>query len=115
MALRDVLDADSTAGRCIQDERVADDTFRKSVFSEAVDLLIEPFAEVARDASRLEAIHQAVLVLLQRSVLAPGGHVATQAIGLSAAVTRADDRDLHDLLLEERDTEGAFEDRREDG
>ena len=45
----------------------------------------------------------------------PGGHVAPKLVGLAAGVARADDGDLHHLLLEERDAERALEDRGQEG
>ena len=48
------------------------------------------------------------------SLALPRGHVAPKLIGLTARVTGARDGDLHDLLLEERDAEGAVQDARED-
>ncbi len=87
---------------------------RKAVLTEALDLLVELLAERLRDAALLEADEKPLPVLLERAGLPPRGHVAPQAIGLAAGVARADDRDLHHLLLEERDAERALEDRRED-
>src|SRR5262245_43335720 len=88
--------------------------FGEAVLGEPVDLLIEALAELLRDAAFAEALEQPPAMLLERTRLAPRGHVAPEAIGLAARVTGADDRDLHHLLLEEWDPERALEDRPEE-
>ncbi len=88
--------------------------FGEAIFGEAVDLLIEALAELLGDAARTKAFEQALTMTLERSCPSPRGHVATQAIRLSAGVTCTYDGDLHDLLLEERYAERTIEDGREE-
>jgi hypothetical protein len=54
-------------------------------------------------------------VALEAAVAAPGGHVAAELVGLPCGVVGADHGNLHDLLLEEGDSEGPVQDGGEAG
>src|SRR5262245_15820379 len=55
-SLRDVFDLVTLTGGRIDDERLADNALRKSVFGEAMDLLVQALAEVFGDASLAETV-----------------------------------------------------------
>src|SRR6187399_1538423 len=86
---------------------------RKAVVAEAFDLLEQRFAETPIDPLFRESVEQPLAMAQEPSRFFPGRHVAAQLIGLAAAVPRADDRDLHHLLLEQRYPERPFENRLE--
>ena len=60
-----------------------------------------------------EAGEQLLAVPRELAVAPPRRHVAPELVGLAARVARADDRDLHHLLLEERHAQRPLEDGRE--
>ena len=88
---------------------------REPILAEALDLLEELLAELLFDAALAKTGEQPLVMFLERAGLAPRSHVTTEAVRLAAAVARADDRDLHHLLLEERNAQRALEDRLQNG
>jgi hypothetical protein len=83
--------------------------FGKAVFAEALDLLEDAF-EIRFVVAAFE--HAAADVVAERFEIAttpPGGHRTTQLVGTSCAETCDDLDQLHDLFLEDRHAERAFE------
>ncbi|KOT25677.1 hypothetical protein DM52_4833 [Burkholderia mallei] len=83
--------------------------FRKAILAEALDLLEDLLGEFAGIAA-LEHPRDDPLVILAEIALAfPRRHRPAQRIGLAGREARRDDRDLHHLLLENRNPERALE------
>ena len=55
------------------------------------------------------AADQALLERAEPALALPGGHRAPQLVGLARREARGDDRELHDLLLEDGHAERAFQ------
>ena len=87
----------------------------KAVLTEAFDLLEERFAEFAPDALFRKTVEQPIAMAKELAAAFPRRHVAPELIGFAPRVPRPDDRDLHHLLLKQRDAESPFEDRPEFG
>src|SRR5207248_4954010 len=81
----------------------------KPVFAEAQDLLVDLPRERFRKSACAHAVDQPLLELLESALPPPCGHRAAQLIGFSRRKSRGDDRELHNLLLEDRHAERAFE------
>src|SRR5690606_19874976 len=85
----------------------------EAVIAEALDLLEQRFAELARNPFPRESLEQPLAVARELAVAPPSRHVAPELIGFAAGVSSARDRDLHHLLLKERHAQRPLEDRRE--
>ena len=83
--------------------------FRKAVFAEAQDLLVDLPREALGVAARRHAVDQALLEVLEAALAPPRRHRAAQVIGLARREAGGDDRELHHLLLEDRHAERALE------
>ena len=83
----------------------------EAVLAEALDLLEAAIGELTRVAVGEHAVDELLAEAEDRVALAlPGGHGAAELVGLVGGESGGDDRELHGLLLEERDAEGAAED-----
>jgi hypothetical protein len=83
--------------------------FRKAVFAEAQDLLVDLPRERFGVAARRHSVDQPLLELLEAALAPPRRHRAAQRIGLARREPGRDDRELHHLLLENRNAERALE------
>src|SRR5690606_9801567 len=83
--------------------------FREAVLAEALDLLEQPLRELGRVAALEHAVDQPLLEVLEAAATPPCRHRSAQLIRLSGREARGDDRDLHDLLLEDQYAERALE------
>src|SRR6185295_8663004 len=83
---------------------------REAVFAETEDLLVERRSELRRIAALAHAVLEALLEVLEAALAFPRGHRAAQRIGFARSEARGDDRELHDLLLEDRHAERSLED-----
>ena len=87
----------------------------ESVVRERIDLVVDPERDVGRDAIRLHPAEHP-LADVGHPLAAPlVPHRLAQEVRLAGRESRCGDRHLHSLLLEERHTERAFEDRLERG
>jgi hypothetical protein len=78
---------------------------RKAVFGKAANLFKDGFGEAAVIAALAHAGADLVVEFFQSSLPLPRGHCATQAVSLAGGKAGGHHRDLHYLLLEDRDTE----------
>src|SRR3954462_5302347 len=83
--------------------------FRKTVFAESEDLLIDLPRERFRVTAFRHAVDQPLLELFEPTLAAPRGHRGAQAIRFAGREARSDDRKLHHLLLKNRHAERALE------
>src|SRR5690349_25114535 len=83
--------------------------FGKAVFAEAQNLLVDLARERLRVTARAHAIDEALLEYLQAALAPPRSHRAAQPIGFARREARSDDRELHHLLLEDRQAKRALE------
>ena len=83
---------------------------REAVFAEAQDLPEDRLRERRLVAARDHAVDDRTRVLLDAALATPRRHRAPQPVGLARREAGRDHRDLHHLLLEDRDAERAFED-----
>ena len=81
--------------------------FGKTVFAEALDLLEDGFGERPVVAVVDHAVDQLVLKLFHVPGVLPRGHGAAQTIGFVGGEPGRDHRDLHHLLLEDRNAQRA--------
>src|SRR3984893_11140485 len=84
---------------------------RKSVFSKPQYLIEYLLRETLRIAAFQHAVDQLLLKRLQAALAFPGRHRAPQTISLARRKAGRHDGELHDLFLENRHTQGAFENR----
>src|SRR5690606_6795730 len=75
---------------------------RETVFAEASDLLEDLLRELGRIAALEHAVDQTLLEAAEIAAPPPRGHRAAQLVGLARRESGRDDRELHDLLLEDR-------------
>ena len=83
--------------------------FGKAVFAEAEDLLEDPARELLGVAALAHAADQPLLEGAEPALALPRRHRPPQLVGLARREARGDDRELHDLLLEDRHAERALE------
>ncbi len=79
--------------------------FRKTVFAESLDLVEAVFREHPVVAALNHAADHLLLEGVNRSGAPEGRHGAAQFIGLAGLETAGHDRDLHRLLLKERNAQ----------
>ena len=84
--------------------------FRKPVFAETENLLIDLAREFLRVSTRRHSIDQSLLEFFETALAPPCGHRATQAVGFARCKSSGNDRELHHLFLENRHAERALED-----
>ncbi|SAL07506.1 hypothetical protein AWB81_08130 [Caballeronia arationis] len=82
---------------------------RKAVLTEALDLFKDGFRKILLIPALAHAIDDTVVVLLQATLALPRSHRAPELIRFTRRETRREDRDLHHLLLENRDAQRATE------
>src|SRR3546814_11372988 len=85
--------------------------FRKAVAPEALDLLEGPLGKILRIAALDHSADELVVEMADTARELEGRHCAAELVGLGGRKSRADDRDLHRLLLEERHAERLLEHR----
>ena len=85
--------------------------FRKAVFAEPQYLIEYLMRETLGIAPLAHAVDQLALERLQAALALPGRHRAAQPIRLARRKAGCDDRQLHDLLLKNRHSQGALEHR----
>src|SRR5690606_27630251 len=83
--------------------------FREAVFAEALDLLEQPLRELRRVAALEHPVDESPLEMAEPAAPFPGRHRAAKLIRLAGREARRDDRELHDLFLEDRHAERALE------
>ena len=100
----------------IADEREAGGVaFGKAVLPESLNLLEHPSGELGGDSLGAHAGKQAAPVPFHPSRAPPGGHVAAELVGFAGGVVGSDHREPHDLFLEQRHSQGLFQDGPERG
>jgi hypothetical protein len=82
---------------------------RKTVFAEALDLLVDLLGVLGGVAARQHAADQLVAERPDAALALPRGHRAPQLVGLARREAGGDHRQLHHLLLEDRHAERALE------
>src|SRR5579859_3248059 len=105
----EALDGDPVAGIGVYYSGIADDAFREAVFPESQDLIEDLVGEAVGIAALAHTVDQPALERLQAPLALPGRHGAAQAVRLARREAGGDDRELHDLLLENRHAERALE------
>src|SRR5208283_4743629 len=111
----DILDGQPFSRIGFHYARLSNDAFRKSVFAETQDLIEDLVREAFRVAALAHAVDQSALKRLQASLALPGRHRAAQPVRLAGGKSGRDDRQLHDLLLEDGHPQGALEHRLDGG
>ena len=96
-------------GRVDQQGKARRMRFRKAIFAEAEDLVEYLPGEALRIATLVHAVDQAPLERSQTALALPGRHGPAQPVGLAGREARRNDRQLHDLLLENRHAERTLE------
>ena len=81
--------------------------FRKTVFTEAFNLLEDALGKSAFITALNHAAHQPVVKPFDAAFALPRGHGAAQIIGLSRRKVGRYHGDLHDLLLKNRHAQRA--------
>ena len=81
----------------------------KTVLAEALDLAKDGFGEVEFVAAFEHALDELVVEAVDDAGPPPGAHGAAQHVGLARRETGGDDRELHDLLLEDGHAESPVE------
>src|SRR5271165_2821345 len=107
----DFIDGQPSSGIRIHYARLANDTFRKSIFAETQDLIEYLLGKGLGIAALAHAVDQSALERLQSPLALPGRHRAAQPVRLAGRETGRDDRELHDLLLKDRHPQRALEHR----
>ncbi|MDT4836987.1 hypothetical protein FQZ97_707070 [compost metagenome] len=87
--------------------------FGKAVITKAHDLLEDGFGEGFLVAVVLHAIDELLVELSESALALPCSHGAPQLIGLVCRELGRDHRDLHHLLLEDRNAQGPLQGRSE--
>ena len=82
---------------------------RKAVGAEALKLAEGALGEVARIAACDHALDQLLAKMADPASEFEGGHGAAQLVRLGRGEARADNRDLHGLLLKQGNAEGLFQ------
>ena len=82
---------------------------RETVFAKPPDLLKNLLGENLAVTSFKHAADQALVHMLHAAAARPGSHGAPQHVGLGAAETGRNHRDLHHLFLEDGHAQGAFQ------
>jgi len=84
--------------------------FGETIFTEAFDLVKASFGEVILVAVLAHACHETLAEEVDGAGFFEGGECAAQTIRLGGVKARADDGDLHGLLLEKGHAEGFAQD-----
>ncbi|MCY1552603.1 hypothetical protein D9M68_890100 [compost metagenome] len=83
--------------------------FGKAVVAEAEDLLEDGLGELGLVAVVGHALHELVVELFEAALALPCRHGASQLVGLVGRELGRDHRDLHHLLLEDRNAQRALQ------